>query len=491
MTQARDPKLMARLFEGMPPHAIEAEMAVLGSILIEHGCLGDVLSLLPSGAEFFKPAHGVIFDAMREVYDHGGALDLVLLNDLLNDRNLVDAVGGLDYLVELASATPSANSVIHYAKIVAEKSRVRRFITLAGDALYDAHHKAEDIDDVINAHQTAVFALSIAGDPTAKAPTLAEAMTKELESISRQMDGEGVVGVPTGFEELDQLTGGFMPGEMIVVAARPSVGKSALMLNLAENMATRGVRVGVISLEMTRQQLIHRLLSSRAVVDAARIRNGNLSKQEFHKLCAASGELQEAKLFIDDTPSLNTTQLRARATRMRQDEGIGILFIDYLQLLRGPQAKRENRQVEVSDISQCVKAIARELQIPVVVLAQVNRSPATEMRQPRASDLRESGSIEQDADVVMLLHREDFMRKDDADWLRDNPEWINVAELIIDKQRNGPTATVRLSWHGTTTRFRDWTPERGDGSRIAPPPKQQQLQLAGTNEDDDIEGLPV
>lgn len=490
MTQHRDPKLMARLFEGMPPHAIEAEMAVLGSILIEPGCIGDVLSLLPSGAEFFKPAHGSMFDAMREVYDHGGALDLVLLHDLLNDRKLVDAVGGLDYLVELANATPSAASVIHYAKIVAEKSRVRRFIGLAGDALYDAHHKADDIDEVINAHQTAVFALSIAGDPAAKAPTLAQAMTKELETISRQMDGDGVVGVPTGFAELDQLTGGFMPGEMIVIAARPSVGKSALMLNLAENMATKGVRVGMISLEMTRQQLIHRLLSARAVVDAARIRNGNLSKDEFHKLCAASGDLQEAKLFIDDTPGLNTTQLRARATRMKQTEDIGILFIDYLQLLRGPLAKRENRQVEVTDISHCVKVIARELKIPVVVLAQVNRGPATEMRQPRASDLRESGSIEQDADVVMLLHREDFMRKDDTDWLNANPEWINVAELIIDKQRNGPTATVRLSWHGTTTRFRDWTPERGDGARTTPP-KQQQLQLAGAGDDDDIGGLPI
>lgn len=492
MKAKHDQQTLRRLFEAMPPESIEAEMAVLGSILVEPECLGDVLALLPSGSDFSRPAHGAVFDAMREVYDRDGALDVVLLHELLRDRKTIDAVGGLDYIVQLASAMPSAANAVHYARKVADKSRVRRFIELAGDALYDAHHNADDIDDVINAHQTAVFALSIADDPTAKTPTLAQAMNDELEAISRQMDGDGVVGVPSGFVELDQLTGGFMPGEMIVIAARPSVGKSALMLNLATNMATTGKSVGMVSLEMTRQQLVHRMLASRATVDASRIRNGQLSKQEFQSLCVASADLREAKLLIDDTPGLNTTQLRARATRMKQRDAIDVLFIDYLQLLRGPSVKRENRQVEVSDISQCVKCIARELKIPVVILAQVNRSPAAEMRKPRSSDLRESGSIEQDADVVMLLHREDFMRKDDPDWLRENPDMHNVAELIVDKQRNGPTDTIRLTWNGIVTRFNNYTPARV--GETATKPQQQQLQLAGAgadDEDDEVEGLPV
>jgi replicative DNA helicase len=465
-----------KLFDRLPPHAPEAEMSLLGSIILDPRAMVDVLDHVQSGDDFYSAAHGVIFDALREIADRNPETDLVELTDRLRDRAELEQVGGAEYLVQLAEGVPSAVNAPHYARMVADKSRLRRLIKATSEILYDAYHVGgdgpEDVKQAIDAAEMKIFEIARAEDRAAFA-NLAALLQDELDRIER-VEGRLVSGLHTGFDDLDEKLSGLQPGEMIIIAARPSMGKTALSLNLAEQVAMGGrtpwtrphtdpVSVGFFSLEMSRNALAQRLLSAYSGVDSHKMRTGQINNQMMDQLVRACGELSQAPIIVDDTPNMSVMQLRARARRMVDRHGVKALFVDYLQLMTAPGASRESRQVEVSAISRGIKALARELSLPVVCLAQLNRgSEQREGNRPRMSDLRESGSIEQDADVVMLLHRESYYHQGDANWMEENEDKVNDAELIIAKQRNGPTGVVHLTWDAHTTRFKSRARLGGD-----------------------------
>jgi replicative DNA helicase len=457
----RDWRNMSRLFEQLPPHALEAEMSLLGAMLVEPQVIGDVVMVVRSGEDFFKPANGAIFEAMVQLYDKHAALDIVQLNQLLVDRGALEAVGGIGYLVELAQAVPSAANAAHYARLVREKSMIRQLIETAGEILHDAYTSAEDARAILENAEQQIFRIAQQSEQS-QIESLHDLIRQTMQMLEAN-EGKQLTGIGTGFAELDQMTSGFQKGELIIVAARPSMGKTALALNIAEQIALRGHGIGIFSLEMGRQQLVQRMLAARSGIDSHRLRRNMLRPDDYRALMGACDELLEAPVFIDDTPGLSLLQLRAKARRMAQKHDIRAVIIDYLQLMSSGR-RAESRQMEVSEISRGVKAMARELNVPVVCLSQLNR--AAEQREghrPRMSDLRESGSIEQDADVIAMLHREEYYHRSDPRWAEDNPEKLGVAELILAKQRNGPTGTVMLSWIEQSMRFRDHSPAHPPG----------------------------
>jgi len=480
--QARPLDSFAKLYERPLPFSLEAEMALLGSMLLDPKVVPDVVSSLAGSEDFYSEAHGAIYKALIDVYDKVPEADLVAIVDALRDRGQLEEVGGSDFLAKLAYETPSSAGAGRYAKTVADKAKLRKLIDAADKIIYDALNVGEfGIDgarEVIDTAESMVFEIA-QEDQKADPQALADLLEMELERI-RTAEGKGISGLATGYTDLDKILSGLQPGEMIIVAARPSMGKTALALNLAEQVARGGrtpsdppkgphVPVGVFSLEMSKSALVQRLLSAFSQVDSHRMRTGHLSQSEMATLHTCAEGLTETPMFIDDTPGLSVLALRARARRMAAQHGVRCLVVDYLQLLSSPGASRESRQVEVSSISRGLKALARELNVPLICLSQLNRaSEQREGNKPRMSDLRESGSIEQDADVVILLHREDYYHLQDPDWAANNPDKMNVAELIIAKQRNGPTGTVQLTWDPKTTRFRshanDWGGGGGGGS---------------------------
>jgi replicative DNA helicase len=454
-TQGANPQAITRLMDAMPPHALEAEESLLGAIVIDPSVLNDVQLILRGSDDFFKKANGTIYALMAELYDKYETVDLIQLQQVAKDRGVLEAVGGVEYLVKVAHAVPSAASASHYARLVRDKSTVRQLIAAAGEILHDAHTKPEDPVEILNDAERRIFSIAQQSEQRH-----AEQLDDLLNDAIRQLeenDGRVITGVSTGYTSFDERTSGLQSGEMIVIAARPSMGKTALALNMAENMVMRDVPVALFSLEMSREQLVQRLLSSRASVSGHSIRRNMLGDRDMAAIIQAADDLMKRPLYIDDTPSLSITQLRAKARRLKQQHDIGAIIIDYLQLMTSGK-RAESRQQEVSEISRGVKALARELSVPVVCLSQLNR--AAEQREghrPRMSDLRESGSIEQDADVVAMLHREAYFHISDPSWLEANAEKENMAELIIAKQRNGPTGVVKLTWDNTCTRFHDWT----------------------------------
>ncbi len=454
--RGRDWRHLSRLFEQLPPHAIEAEMSLLGSMLIDPQIIGDIVLIVRSGDDFFKPANGVIHDAMVELYDRHGALDIVQLNQLLADRDGLRSVGGVGYLVELANSVPSAANAKHYARLVREKASIRRLIDAAGDILHDAYHSPEDAQAILEEAEQRIFRIAQATEMST-AESL-QALVDQTMKMIEANEGRLITGAPTGFTELDELTQGLQRGEMIVLAARPSMGKTALALNMTEQMALQGYAVGIFSMEMGKLPLVQRLLSARSGVDSQKIRRGMLSADDHHRLHMACDDLLGATILIDDTPGLSLLQLRAKARRMVAKHDAKVIVIDYMQLMASSR-RVESRQVEISEISRGIKAMARELNVPVVCLSQLNRaSEQREGHRPRMSDLRESGSIEQDADVVMMLHREEYYHQGDPDWALNNEDKAGMAELIIAKQRNGPTGVVRLTWSSDITRFHNYSP---------------------------------
>jgi replicative DNA helicase len=461
-----DRRQLSRLTEALPPHAIEAEMSLLGAVFIDPHVIGDIMTLVRGSKDFFKPVHGIIFDTMVELYDQRGTLDIVQLNQLLLDRDLLKDVGGLEYLVDLASAVPTASNAMHYAREVRDKAIVREIIAAASDVLADAFNNPGEAAKLVDRAQARIFAVaneSLQNDAVGLAALLNDAM-KEIEDRD---DGQ-LTGVPTGFTELDELSHGFQPGEMIILAARPSMGKTALALNIAENMAMRGHSVAVFSMEMGKEQLVYRLLAARSGVDLQRLRRGMLRPDDFRALTMACGELVDAPLFIDDSPGLSVMQLRVRARRLKQKHDIKAIVVDYLQLMNSG-SRVESRQTEVAEISRGIKALARELSVPVLCLSQLNRgAEQREGHRPRMSDLRESGAIEQDADVVAMLHREEYYHRGEPEWIEHNPDKRGFAELIIAKQRNGPTGVVNMMWDGQATSFTDWSGSN-TGSSYAEP----------------------
>jgi replicative DNA helicase len=478
---------LEKLFDRLPPHSLEAERSLLGSLLLDPAVLGEVVTLVSKAEQFYSTAHGAIFRAIVEVYDTHRAGDPLLIAESLRDRGLLESAGGPEFLVELAESVPSARHAAHYARIIATKAKLRQLIDASAGIIHRAFHAGEGGPEdgllIVDEAEAAIF--EIAQETDSSGPEeLSKLLADELIRIEQQAEGQGTSGVPTGFFDLDDLTSGLQPGEMFILAARPSMGKTAFSLNLAEQVAFGGrtpwsprgeggepMPVGFFSLEMSKEALAQRLLSARSGIDAHKLRTGDIGHNDWQKLSDAAAELYEAPIYIDDTPGLTILQLRAKARRMVDQHGLKVLFIDYLQLLTAPGAARESRQVEVSTISRQIKALARELKVPIVCLAQLNRgAEQRENNRPRMSDLRESGSIEQDADVVGLLHREAYYHRGDPAWDPKSPEFdpeneekLNLAELIIAKQRNGPTGTVHLTWDDSTTRFKnhDW---RHDGA---------------------------
>lgn len=452
----RPPADLARLFGALPPNAVEAEASLLGSILIEPPVLGDVVQIVPGADDFFKPAHGAIFQAMVDLYDQRGTLDIVQLHQMLIDRSALEDVGGEQYLVDLADAVPTAAHATHYAMLVREKAMLRQLISAAGEILQEAYTSPDKARRILDGAEKRIFNIAEATERSEIAP-----LSKLIHDAMAQLEaneGRHITGVPTGYSKLDEMTSGLQNGELIIIAARPSMGKTALALNLAEQIAMQGSGVGFFSLEMSQQQLVNRMLCARAGIDSQRFRRNMLRSDDYRALMAACGDLEEAPIYIDDTPGMTVLQLRAKARRMVHNFGVKIIVVDYLQLLTAG-GRVESRQIEVSEISRSIKALARELEIPVICLSQLNR--AAEQRdghRPRMSDLRESGSIEQDADVISMLHREEYYHRHNPEWIDENPDKVGVAELIIAKQRNGPTGTVMLTWSEQTTRFADYSP---------------------------------
>jgi len=455
---------LARLADRLPPQAIESEMALLGSMLLDPVVIGDVIQIVRSAEDFYRPAHASIYAVLVESYDRHNAGDIAMVHQALRDKGLLEAVGGSEYLIDLAESVPAAVNAPHYARVVAEKAVVRRLINAAGEILRKAHAAGDDVRALLDEAERAIFEIAQHSQRSESQP-LPELLVQAMEAIESRLEEGAITGLRTGFRGLDELTSGFQSGDMIILAARPSMGKTAFALNVAENVALLGKAVGIFSLEMGRQQLAQRLLCSRSEVDSQRLRRNFINKEEFGALLQAMDELSQAPIHIDDTPGLSILELRAKARRMASKHELGLVVIDYLQLMSGPS--REGRQQEVAEISRGVKALARELDVPVMCLSQLNRAAEhREDKRPRLSDLRESGSIEQDADVVMMLHREDYYRQHQEDY-----EPSNVAELIIAKQRNGPTDTVKLTWVGSSTKFKDFSgrPDTTDwGGRVAP-----------------------
>lgn len=460
-----------KLFDRQQPHSIQAEMCLLGSMLIDTACIGEVLDIVPEATAFYDERHVAIFREIIAEYDRQGKgqIDLVLFCERLKDSEILTLIGGADYLVSLVEGTPSAANAKYYAEVVRAKHRLRGLIAMAGKVLYSAYHPGDDdgaSQAIIEQAESELFAITH------------EWQTSDIEPMAvllkREMDRlDNAAGQPVGFRthflDLDAKTAGLQPEELTIIAARPSMGKTAIALNIVEQIALGGppsskrgdpVRVGLFSMEMSRAAIVRRLLSARSGVHGDVFQCGNIGRAAYERVYEANAELSRAPIMIDDTPAMNIAAIRAKARRMVRQHGVKVIVIDYLQLLTAG-GRQESRQVEVSAISRGLKAMARELKVPVVCLSQLNR--ANEQRagfRPRMSDIRESGSVEQDADVVMLLHREEYYHIQDPGWAQANPDRVGVAELIIAKQRNGPTGVVHLTWASGATRFKDFDPGR-------------------------------
>jgi replicative DNA helicase len=446
------------------PESLAAEAAVLGSMLIEPVCVAEVLQHLSRQA-FYRPEHQMIFDAVVALYEknRSEAIDGVLLRDELEKRKQLEAVGGVDYLGRVMESVPSAANVMYYAQIVREKMLLREMIAVAGEILNDAYDESGEASEKLDQAERRIFAVTDK-NVRGSASVLKDLIMRSFELIEKR-EGRHVTGLASGYYELDDLTCGLQNGEMIILAGRPSMGKTSLALNIAEYLGVvEKVPVAIFSLEMSKQQLAERFICSNSEIDSQRIRKGMLSTEDREKLKAVGGDLYEAPVYIDDTSLLTPLELRAKARRLKNLHDIRCIIVDYLQLMYAG-TRIESRQQEITIISRYLKALAGELNIPIMVLSQLNRSPeGREDHRPRMSDLRESGSIEQDADVVMLLHREDYYRRSERLEISDRQGSTirssedtnndqNTAEIIIAKQRNGPTGAVKLVFRKNIMRF--------------------------------------
>jgi len=443
----------------LPPHSPEAEQGVLGCILLSpNECLGQCIEKFKSGEEvFYDLRHQTIFKALAEMYDSRVPIDVITLQQRLKDKQLLEQVGGLAYLSVLPDAVPSAANLTYYLEIVYEKYLLRKMIHVCSDVVGRVYDHEGEVDALMDEVERDVLHISESRVQT-QSTTIKQLIHQAINTIEQFHARQGQLsGIATGFGDLDKMTSGLHPGEMVVIAARPSIGKTSLAMNMAEHAAVdQKMPVGVFSLEMTAESLVLRLLCSRARVNLRNIRDGFLSERDFVKLTTAAGHLSGCPLFIDDTSGLSILQLRAKARRLHQQHGIKLFVIDYLQLLHSTARRAENRQQEIADISGGIKALAKELKVPVIVLSQLNRDfEKDKSRKPNLADLRESGSIEQDADLVGLLYRADpedptRRRESDDDALSQDVVPVN---LLVAKQRNGPTGDVHLVFQRSMTRF--------------------------------------
>ena len=429
----------------VPPQNLDAEESVLGGVLLDMHALDRVVEGMGAD-DFYRGSHRKIFRAMLTLSEKGEPIDLITLADTLKARGELQEIGGATYLAELADKVPSAANIAHYARIVREKAVLRSLINVCSEIVTRCYNGEEDIERFLDEAERLIFDVSEKrirpsffkmGDMIMDTIKLVEKLYERKELVT---------GVPTGFLDLDRMTAGLQPSDLIIVAARPSVGKTAFVLNIAQYVTLHAnTAVGIFSMEMAKEQLVLRMLCSEARVDNAKVRTGYLGERDFPRLAMAAGRLAEAPIYIDDTPAQNVLELRAKTRRLKREANIGLVIIDYLQLMRGLDAQ-ENRTQELSEISRSLKSLAKELNIPVVALSQLNRQVEQRAdKRPVMSDIRESGSIEQDADVIMFIYRDEVYKPDSQD--------EGVAEIIIGKQRNGPTGTVRLAFRKEYTRF--------------------------------------
>jgi len=447
----------------LPPHSLEAEQGVLGCVLLAPTeCLGECIEKFKSGAEvFYDLRHRTIYEALVEMFDHKEPIDAITLQQRLKDRQQLEPVGGLAYLSALPDTVPTAANLGYYLEIVREKFILRKMIQACTDVVGRVYDHEGEVDALLDEVERDILRISEAR-VEATTNTIKDLVRKAITTIEDYHQRQGVLtGIGTGFADLDKMTSGLHEGEMIVIAARPSMGKTSLAMNIADWVAVdQRLPVGVFSLEMTAEALVLRMLCSRSRVNLRNITSGFLANQDFPKLTGAAGKLANAPLFIDDSAGLSILQLRAKARRMAQQYGIKLFVVDYLQLLHSTARRAENRQQEIADISNGIKALAKELKVPVIVLSQLNRELEKDKnRKPRLSDLRESGAIEQDADLVALLYKPSGGDDDDGGGPEQDAEPVN---LLIAKQRNGPTGDVNLTFLKSYTRFESAAKISGD-----------------------------
>ncbi len=429
----------------LPPHNLEAEESLLGAVLLSRDAVAEAVERC-STADFYKPAHGHIFDAVCNLYARGEAVDTVTVADELRRRSLLDAIGGLSILIGLQANTPSIANAAHYAQIVEEHALLRRLIGVANEIAELGYSVPEDVDEAVDKAETMVFAVAQRRTMDTLQPIrdLLEKNLDLLESLNGR--GQDITGVPTGYTDLDEWLSGLQASNLLIVGARPSMGKTSFALGMAAHAAVHAnIPVLLFSLEMSHLEITQRLLCAQAKVDASRLRNGRLLDTDWPKISSAVGRLGEAPIFIDDNPNLTAMDIRAKARRLKSKVPLGLVIVDYLQLMSG-RSTAENRQVEVSEISRALKILARELSIPVVALSQLSRNLETRVdKRPVLADLRESGSLEQDADVVIFIYRDEIYNTDSPD--------RGSAEIIISKHRNGPTGSTQLAFIGRYALF--------------------------------------
>jgi replicative DNA helicase len=431
----------------VPPQNVEAEESLISAILIDNNTLLEIVEIL-SPEDFYRSAHQKIFRSCLDLFEKSEPIDLITVTNNLRSKNQLDEIGGAAYLAGLIDTVPLAVNARHYAQIVFEKSSLRRLIEKATAIARQCYEDREDLNDVLDFAERSIFEVSENKNRQAFSH-LSEIIQKNFETLEEKQGNKSLVtGVPSGYTDLDRLTSGFQNSDLIIIAARPSMGKTALALNMARNAAVdQNIPVAVFSLEMSKEQLSLRMLCSEARVDSSRVRSGFFTMEDWTSLTEAAALLTEIPIYIDDSSSISVTELRAKARRMKMDKNIGLIIIDYLQLMRSGRSL-ERRDLEISDMSRSLKALAKELNIPVIALSQLNRMlEQRNDKRPKLSDLRESGALEQDADVVAFIYRDEVYNKEEANLHK------GTAEIILSKQRNGPTGTAILSFLNSFTRF--------------------------------------
>ena len=430
----------------VPPHDLDAEQAIIGSMLTDKDAVIAAIEVLKE-EDFYREDNRAIFSAIFNLYNRAEPIDIITVKAELESMGKFEQVGGLEYLAELPEKVPTTANATKYIKIVEEKSTLRNLIKTANEIIELGYNPTEDVEDIMEGAEKRIFDIMQDKNQKGYAPikdVLVDSFTQLEELYNRK---QHITGVPTGFTELDYKTAGFHGSDLILIAARPAMGKTAFALNIATNAAVKAhVPVAVFSLEMSKEQLVNRVLCSEAMVDSNKVRTGKIDDEEWSKLAAASGELSEANIYIDDTPGISIMEIRAKCRKMKIEKNIGLVVIDYLQLVQGSGKRGGSREQEIAEISRSLKILAKEINVPVIALSQLSRAPEQRPdHRPMLSDLRESGSIEQDADIVMFLYRDDYYNEDS--------EKKNIAEVILAKHRAGSTGTVELLWLGNYTKF--------------------------------------
>lgn len=434
------------LLKRVLPHSVEAEQSVIGSMLMDREAIVTAAGIL-HGEDFYGKQYGIVFEAMVELNDEGKPADLITLQNRLKEKDVPPEISSLEFVRDLITAVPTSANIRYYAEIVAEKATLRKLIRINEEIANTCYAGKENLEQILESTEKKVFDLIQKRSSSDFVP-IREVVMNAMAKIEIASKNKGVVtGIPTGFLDLDYRTAGMQPSDLILVAARPSMGKTAFVLNIAEYVAFKqNQAVAIFSLEMSKEQLVNRLFSLESKVDSQHIRTGNLSDSEWEKLIESASVIGKSSLIIDDTPGISISELRSKCRKYKLEHDLKLVIIDYLQLMSGGSSRNDSRQQEISDISRSLKALARELSVPVIALSQLSR--AVEQRpdhRPMLSDLRESGAIEQDADVVMFIYRDDYYNKD--------TDIKGVAEIIIAKQRNGPIGTVNLAWLPDYTKF--------------------------------------